>query len=245
MLIGGLSLELLAVLWAGAFVGALAAGGAGFAFALAASSIWLHVLDPLRTTMLVVTCGTLLHFALVWPMRRSIEGARLAPFAVGGLVGIPVGVWVLTVAEVGGVKTALGLFLILYGSYALLAPRLPVISFGGRGADAAIGFVGGILGGIGGFSGVVPTVWTQLRGWTKERARGVYQPFILMAHATTLVVLGAVSLDGEGYIMVLAVLPPLAAGTWIGWRIYGGLDETAFRRCLAALLLVSGAALVL
>ncbi|WP_375460179.1 sulfite exporter TauE/SafE family protein [uncultured Enterovirga sp.] len=245
MLIAGLSLKLLAVLWAGAFVGALAAGGAGFAFALAASSIWLHALDPLRTTMLVVTCGTVLHFALVWPMRRTIEGPRLAPFAIGGLLGIPVGVWVLTVADVGGVKTALGLFLILYGSYALLAPRLPVISVGGRGADAAIGFVGGVLGGIGGFSGVIPTIWTQLRGWTKERARGVYQPFILMAHLATFLVLGAVSLDGAGLVMVLAVLPPLAAGTWIGWRIYGRLDDRAFRRWLAVLLLLSGATLVI
>lgn len=244
MLIAGLSLKLLAVLWAGAFVGALAAGGAGFAFALAASSIWLHALDPVRTTMLVVTCGTILHGTLVWPMRRTIEGARLAPFAIGGLLGIPVGVWVLTLADTSGVKVALGLFLILYGIYALLAPRLPVISVGGRAADAAIGFVGGVLGGIGGFSGVVPTIWTQLRGWSKERARGVYQPFILLAHVTTLVVLGAVSLDGAGLVMVLAVLPPLAAGTWIGWRIYGRLDDRAFRRWLALLLLLSGATLV-
>lgn len=245
VLIAGIPLATLAILWAGAFVGALAAGGAGFAFALAASSIWLHALDPLRTTMLVVTCGTLLHLVLVWPMRRSIDGRRLAPFAIGGLAGIPVGVWVLTVANVDGVKVALGIFLVLYGAYALAAPRLPVVSGGGKGIDAAIGFVGGLLGGIGGFSGVVPTIWTQLRGWTKERARGVYQPFILLAHAATVLVLGSVSLDPAGAVLVLAVLPPLAAGTWLGWQVYGRLDELAFRRVLAGMLLASGLALVL
>lgn len=245
MLIAGLSLKLLLVLWAGAFVGALAAGGAGFAFALSASAIWLHALDPVRTTMLVVTCGTILHFVLVWPLRRSIDGPRLAPFALGGLVGIPVGVWVLTVANVDGVKFALGIFLVAYGGYALIAPRLPVISAGGRGADTAIGFVGGVLGGIGGFSGVVPTIWTQLRGWTKERARGVYQPFILLAHAATVLVLGTVSLDLSGAVMVAAVLPALAAGTWVGWGIYGRLNEQNFRRLLAFMLLASGLTLAL
>ena len=56
-----LSMQTLSIVWAGAFLGALAAGGAGFAFALVASSIWLHGLEPLQTTALVVACGTLLH----------------------------------------------------------------------------------------------------------------------------------------------------------------------------------------
>lgn len=244
-MIAGLSLQVLAILWAGAFVGALAAGGAGFAFALAASAIWLHALDPLHTTALVVTCGTLLQLVLIWPMRRSIQPALFAPFALGGAFGIPVGVAILRLADLNTVKVALGMFLIVYGAYALLAPRLPTITRGGQVADAAIGFVGGVLGGLGGFSGVIPTIWTQLRGWTKERARGVYQPFILLAHVATLALLGAVTLDRTSLVMVAAVLPPLALGTWIGWSIYGRLDENAFKRVLAALLLASGLLLTL
>lgn len=244
MLIAGLSLKMLGVLWAGAFVGAVAAGGAGFAFALAASAIWLHVLDPVRSTMLVVACGTILHSALVWPMRRSIEGARFAPFAIGGLIGIPIGVAILSSVDLQGVKLALGLFLVAYGAYALLAPRLPVVARGGRFADGAIGLIGGLLGGIGGFSGVIPTIWTQLRGWPKEHARGVFQPFILMAHVATMVLLGAVALDWDGALLVLLVMPPLAAGTLIGWRIYGHLNDRAFRRLLSAMLLISGIGLI-
>ncbi|MEA2833705.1 MAG: uncharacterized protein QOG66_1907 [Methylobacteriaceae bacterium] len=62
-MVAGFSFETLIVVWLGAFVGAFAAGGAGFAFALAASAIWLHVLDPLHTTAMVVASGTLLHGA--------------------------------------------------------------------------------------------------------------------------------------------------------------------------------------
>ena len=240
-----LTLQTLGVVWLGAFLGAVAAGGAGFAFALTASAVWLHALEPVHTTMLVVACGTLLHVTLVWPVRRSIEPARLLPFAIGGLIGIPIGVALLTHVDTRGLKGALGLFLVVYGTYALLAPRLPEIRGGGRAADAAVGFVGGILGGLGGYSGVLPTIWTQLRGWRKDVARGVFQPFILMAHVVTLVLVGIAAMDTGGALMTLAALPALYAGAWIGWRIYGRLDDRRFRQVLAALLVASGLTLVL
>ena len=240
-----LTLQTLGVVWLGAFLGAVAAGGAGVAFALTASAVWLHALEPVHTTMLVVACGTLLHVTLVWPVRRSIEPARLLPFAVGGLIGIPIGVALLTHVDTRGLKGALGLFLVVYGTYALLAPRLPEIRGGGRAADAAVGFVGGILGGLGGYSGVLPTIWTQLRGWRKDVARGVFQPFILLAHVVTLVLVGIAAMDTGGALMTLAALPALYAGAWIGWRIYGRLDDRRFRQVLAALLVASGLTLVL
>ena len=239
-MLAGLTLGVLGTVWLGAFLGALAAGGAGFAFALAASAVWLHALDPVRTTALVVACGSLLHVGLVWPMRRAIMPARLWPFLLGGIVGVPIGVMVLTRAPTPGLKAALGGFLIAYGAYALAAPRLPIITWGGAAADGLVGVLGGVLGGLGGYSGVLPTVWTQLRGWSKDAARGVYQPFILVAHVTTLALLGGVALDRTAIMLFLAALPALLCGAWLGWRIYGRLDERRFRRLLAVLLILSG-----
>ena len=40
-------------------------------------------------------------------------------------------------------------------------------------------------------------------------------------------------------------LPPLLLGTWIGWQLYGRLDDRRFRQGLALLLIASGATLVL
>lgn len=239
-----LSMQTLSIVWAGAFLGALAAGGAGFAFALVASSIWLHGLEPLQTTALVVACGSLLHVTLVWPIRGSIEPARLFPFIIGAVVGIPIGVLALTQFNSSALKMSLGIFLTVYGCYALLAPRLPQVTFGGRTADGAIGFIGGVLGGIGGYSGVIPTVWTQLRGWSKNTARGVYQPFILFAHVTTLLLVGAASFNRGGITLFLCALPPLAAGAWLGFQIYGRLDERRFKQVLSAMLIASGLSLV-
>jgi uncharacterized membrane protein YfcA len=242
-MIAGLSLPSLLVVWAGAFLGASAAGGAGFAFALAASAIWLHVLDPLHTTAMVVASGTLLHGVLIWPIRRSIEIARLWPFMAGAAFGIPVGVALLSHTRADIVRAGIGLFLVAYGLYALTAPQLPYFGRGGRAADAMIGFAGGVLGGLGGYSGVLPTIWTQVRGWPKQVARGVYQPFIVFAQIVTLAMIGTISVDRAGIVVFATTLPALALGAWLGLRVYGRLNDRRFRQVLAAMLLLSGVTL--
>jgi uncharacterized membrane protein YfcA len=243
--VSALSTQSLAILWTGTFLGGLAAGAAGFAFGIVASSIWLHVLSPVHNAFLVVSCGVLLQIGTLWPARRGIEHRKLWPFILGGAFGIPLGVGLLVVSDAGRLKLALGLFLLAYGLYALLAPRLPYVGGGGRPADALVGLVSGVLGGLGGYSGVLPAIWAQLRGWPKEVARGVYQPFIVFAHLATLVLIGFVAVDLAGVVLLIAALPALAAGGWLGWVIYGRLDDRRFRQLLAALLVASGAALVI
>jgi uncharacterized membrane protein YfcA len=228
----------------GAFVGGLAAGAAGFAFGIVATAIWLHAIDPVHSTILVVSGGAIIQTGTIWPLRRAIEPQRLWPFLAACLVGIPIGVWLLVRTDAHALKAALGVFLAAYGVYALATPRLPRIAWGGRAADAAVGLIGGILGGIGGYSGVLPAIWTQLRGWSKEAARAVYQPFIVMAHVVTLALVGTVAMDRQGLILLLIALPALLAGAAIGWRIYGKLDEHRFRQFLAVLLVVSGVTLI-
>jgi uncharacterized membrane protein YfcA len=242
-MIVGFEFQTVGLVWLGALVGGIAAGGAGFAFALAASSIWLHALDPLHTTAFVVASGTVIHLGFVWSMRHSIEPARLGPFIVGGLGGIPIGVHILASSDARVLKLVLGLFLIAYGVYALAMPRLPYLS-AGRMADAVIGFTGGLLGGIGGYSGVLPTIWTQLKGWDKETARSVYQPYILFCQIFTLFLVGTVAFDTAAALLFATTVPALFLGSWIGWRIYGRLNEHRFRQLLAIVLVASGVALV-
>lgn len=244
-MLAGLTLETLGFLWLGALVGGIAAGGSGFAFALAASSIWLHRIDPLHSAILITGSGVILHLTTIWPQRKHVDGGKLWPFVAGGFAGIPIGVYLLARTDAGLLKTLLGIFLIVFGTYAVLAPRLHTFSAGGRPADATVGFIGGVLGGIGGYSGVLPTIWTQLRGWPKETARGVYQSYVIIIQTVTLIGIILATFDRLGLLLLVAVLPPVLLGTWIGWRIYGRLDERRFRQMMGLLLLASGATLVL
>jgi uncharacterized membrane protein YfcA len=243
-ILSALPLPTLLALWSGAFLGGFAAGAAGFAFGIASAAIWLHAIDPVRAAFLIVAGGLAIQAGTIWPLRGSLDWNRLWPFLLAGLVGVPVGVWLLVRTDTGALKIALGVFLAVYGAYALLAPRLPHVE-AGRTADVIVGLIGGVMGGIGGYSGVAPAIWAQLRGWPKNVARAFYQPFIVVAHVATLVALGTVALDRAGLIMFAFALPALALGAWAGWRVYGRLDERRFRQMFALLLIVSGAILVL
>jgi hypothetical protein len=53
---------------------------------------------------------------------------------------------------------------------------------------------------------------------------------------------GAISTDTVWFFGI--GLPALLAGTWLGLKLYGHLDEVGFRKLVLVLLLVSGLALV-
>ena len=112
-------------------------------------------------------------------------------------------------------------------------------------ADFGIGIVNGILGGMTGLAGPIITIWCQLRGWRKDEQRAIFQPVILAAFiltATSLTVNGTITIE---LLKIYAMgLPLLAAGVWVGLKLYGHLDEMAFRKVILYLLLLSGIVLI-
>ncbi len=229
----------------GSFVAAIASGLAGFAFALVASATYLHFRPPADATPLILAASLLAQCFSILAIRDSIDWRRLAPFLVGGLAGIPLGVALLHSVSPEPLKRAIGVFLVAYAAFMLLRGAPRPITAGGAPLDAAIGFVGGAMGGLGGLSGAVPTIWTGLRGWPKNEQRGIYQPYIFAMQAAALVWLA-----GQGGIGPQAVsdflwcLPAVALGVWIGLRLYARVDDATFRRIVLALLLASGVVLV-
>jgi len=109
-----------------------------------------------------------------------------------------------------------------------------------------VGFLNGILGGLTGLGGIIATVWCQMRGWPKDVQRTVFQPvnFVtLTIGAISLTVAGAVT--GEVVKLYLLGLPLMLAGLWAGFKLYGKLDDAAFRKVILLLLLASGLSLLI
>lgn len=240
----GLPYNLLLVVWLGAFFGGIISGASGFGFALIAASFWLHRLSPVETTALITGCSIMVNAGLMWPMRAAIEPRRLAPFVFGGLLGVPVGVWVLTILNVNDFKIILGTFMTMFGLYILFVRRLPVFARVPLAVDISVGAAGGILSGLGGFAGVLPMIWTQLRGWPRDTARGVYQPFVLVVQIYTLALIVISQIDKMALLLIIMSIPPLAAGSWIGWQLYSRMNHDLFRKVVAAGVMVSGLTLV-
>ena len=53
-------------------------------------------------------------------------------------------------------------------------PTIAPVKSGGAAADAGVGFLNGVLGGITGLAGILVTIWCGLRGWPKDVQRTVF-----------------------------------------------------------------------
>jgi uncharacterized membrane protein YfcA len=235
-----------ALMFAGTFVGGFATGLAGFAYALVTSAFFLHALRPVDAVA-VTMIGTVLGQGItIWRFRGFVDRRRLLPFLLPGIAGVPLGTWLLGSVDADTIRNAVGVFMVFYAGYGLAAPQFAAPRFGGRAADGAVGFAGGVLGGAAGLSGALPTIWAGLRGWSRDEQRAVYQPFIVVVQVWALAslwVAGGVGREAVGWVGLC--LPAFALGLFLGMRAYARIDERRFRRVVLALLLASGVALVL
>jgi uncharacterized protein len=227
------------------FAAALVAGLAGFAFGLVAAAVWLHILTPLQTATLIIAFGLIVQGVAVWKLRHALRWQRLWPFLIGGMLGVPVGVALLGWANPDYMRATVGAVLILYSLYGLARPTMKPIVAGGAPADTGVGLLNGILGGATGLAGIIVTIWCGLRGWPKDVQRTVFQPIgvaIFALSAVTLGVSGAINADTVR--LFITGLPILLAGTWLGLKLYGRVDDAGFRKIVLAVLLVSGLGLI-
>src|SRR5260221_11406878 len=108
-------------------------------------------------------------------MRRGFVLARLWPFLLGGAIGVPAGIALLGSLDAHLFRIVIGSFLMIYGATMLMLRSLPKVHAGGRLADAACGFTGGVMGGFAGLPGPPPTIWTAPRGLSPDRQRRLFQ----------------------------------------------------------------------
>jgi uncharacterized membrane protein YfcA len=235
----------LVILFLGALAGGLVSGLAGFGTGLMALGIWLYVVPPAIAVPLVMICSITAQTSTLLAFWRFIDFRLVWPFIIGGLAGVPLGTMLVAHADPAIFKLSVGLLLLVFPTV-LYFNRTPLaLSFGGRTADTMVGFAGGILGGLAGLSGPLPTLWASLRGWGKDERRGVFQTFnwTVLSAALCLQV-GTGFVTGEVIWLALFVLPVTIFGAWIGARTYRALSDQNFRDVVLGLLFLSGAGLV-
>ncbi|MFB4390544.1 MULTISPECIES: sulfite exporter TauE/SafE family protein [unclassified Pseudomonas] len=229
----------------GAVVAGFVQGLSGFAFGMVAMSFWAWGLEPRVAAVLTVFGSLTGQLIALFSVRRGFRWALLWPFVLGGLMGIPLGVWVLPYLDMLWFKAVFGTLLVLWCPLMLAAPRLPRLR-GGRLADGTVGLVGGALGGIGGFTGTVPTLWCTLRGFDRDTQRAVIQNFNLsMLLVTMLTYLGTGLVTVELLPSFAVVALAMAVPTLLGTRVYLGISEQVFRRVVLGLLTLSGVAMLM
>jgi uncharacterized membrane protein YfcA len=232
------------LLFLGALAGGFVTGLAGFGTALMALGIWLYVLPPSIAVPLVLICSIVAQTSTLPSLWRSFDLRLVWPFLIGGLAGVPLGTMLVAHADPGIFKLSVGILLLVF-PVALYFNKPMALSFGGRAADAAIGFAGGILGGLAGLSGPLPILWASVRGWGKDERRGIFQTYNWTVLAAALGLQAATGfITAEVMWLALLTLPATLIGAWLGARTYHALSDRNFSDVVLGLLFLSGVGLV-
>lgn len=232
------------LVFAGAFLGGFSSGLTGFGFALSALPFWTLVLAPSASAPLVVVCSLAAQAQTLPAIWRAIDFRRLAPFVICGLLGVPLGVLLLPLISPKAFRIGLGIVLI-FTCALFLWLRVEKRRDSSRVGDGAVGFLGGILGGLIGLSGVLPTIWAELHGWAKEERRAIFQGFnvaiLLLALAVQLF---AGMVTASLLPLILIAVPSCVVGARVGHWLYKRVDAKKFSRVILVLLMFAGAGLV-
>ncbi len=242
-----MSIEYLIFLAAGAAAGGFINGLAGFGTALLALGFWLQIMPPVPAVSIVVVMSVVSGLQGVWVVRRAIfeQPRRLARFLVPGILGVPLGVAVLSVLDPHSLRIAIGGMMVFYGGYFSFRKALPTFNHPTPLIDGIVGFLGGVFGGAASLSGALPIMWCAMRTWPKSETRAVLQPFniaILALAALMFLLRGYYTWEVVKQIFVAVPIGLVFAQIGIG--VFKRLSDTQFRRLLIVLMFVSGTILL-
>jgi len=223
-------------------------GVAGFGSGVVATPLLTFVLPLSFTAPLITLLGFFVSVRQAihdWPL---IDWRAVARFIPGSLAGVAVGLYVFKTLDMALLARLLGGYVLLYAFYSLFGHRLfkrplhppawlihPVAALGALVATI-----------FGGLAGPIYVTYFDAMRLSKTAFR--------VTVSTTLLVLNVVRSIGyfatgvfelSDFMLVGAAFIPVTVGVLLGDRLHDRLDPKAFRQAIGALLVASGAGLLL
>ena len=166
----------------GVFAGALVSGFAGFAFSAVAGAFLLHVMPPIEAVPLMMACSILVQGVSLVILRNSMRWHGSLVYIMGGTFGIPPAIYLLHHADTWIFRVGFGLFLATYAAYMFFRPEAAYLrDVQSRLRDAAVGFAGGLVGGLTAMPGALPRSGATCR--LGERSPARLDPALHRRHA--------------------------------------------------------------
>ena len=207
---------------------------------LLALRVPVAVAAPLAVVVSILIAGLIV--AQDW---RDIE-VRSAGWLVGSsLVGIPLGLLLLTLVSDHIVKAILGIIIAAFATYSLTANRVRHLEHDHLSLLLGAGLVSGVLGGAYGMNGPPLAVYGSLRRWAPQRFRATLQGYFLVASLAGLAGYAAVGLlqPPLGRYLLLS-LPGVCVGVVVGRVFNRRLRGDTFFRVVYVGLIAIGCVLI-
>jgi|TARA_Y100000389_G_scaffold167762_1_gene173078 hypothetical protein len=235
----------LLILLSGAFLGAFVQGATGFGSGLLINAFWLHIMEPTHAIPLNVVTSLFISGVPIYKLRKKLDFSKLKQFAIFGVVGIPIGMYLLVISDPSKLKFSIGILLVIY---ALLMLKISSFSINvnNKSINNLVGFISGVIGGLTALLGIIPVAWFSVQRLPKNTKRGTYEPFIFITSIAAIISFAFAGLYKIEMIFdLLKIIPALLVGSWLGIKIYNKINDNLFRKVVLGLILLSGLFLVI
>ncbi len=175
------------ILLFGAFVAGIVQGATGFGSGLVLNAFWLHILEPSIAIPLNIISCLFISGLPIYKLRKSLDFSKLKSFIFLGVIGIPIGMLLLTITKPSSFKVAIGFLLIIYSIWMITSRGFSIKVNKNRLIDQLIGLISGIMGGFAALGGLLPTIWVSLQKLPKNSQRGTYEPFIFITSIASII----------------------------------------------------------
>ena len=228
------------------------AGVTGFGFSLFGVGV-LWILPPregIPLLMLLSTCSQIFSIA---QLRASMPPLHTwwpqgpAPCVIGGWLGVPVGLWLLSYLDTKLLCSIIGLILVGYSLWILLKPVRMIPLRRTLPGAVSVGLLGGVVGGFCGSPGSVMVIWANLLGLNKEAQRATVQPYILAMQLMALLLFLIRGGVFSGCLLILWVssFAVILITTRLGVLVFRQLSNRTYNCLVVVMLALSGVSLLL
>lgn len=233
-----------AVMVAAIVVAYIVFGIAAFGTALVAGPLLVHFMPLSQAVPLLVLLDFVAAFGNLLPSRKAVVGAELLRLLPCMAVGCTLGVTFLLKLQSQALLLLMGVFLVAYALYMLLVRVKPT-----RLAPLwaiPMGTIGGLFGAMFGSGGFLYAIYLSARLDDKHQVRATQSAIISCSTMVrlSLFVAAGVYADLTLLTIALCLLPPMAAGLWLGRHLTLRMSREAFVRMVTWLVLLSGLTLL-
>ncbi|MBA3045428.1 MAG: sulfite exporter TauE/SafE family protein [Candidatus Thermoplasmatota archaeon] len=220
-------------------IGGIIQGLSGFGFSQFSLPLLVLMLASAELIPIMVILSLFLNILMVYSLWKDVQVKRIWPMMFFGVLGIPLGVYLLNVADANALKIMIGSLILIFGLAQLFNIRKHLKAE--KAAMAPIGFAGGILNGYVSMSGPPLILFFSNQGFTKQEFRANLVVFFLFINIATLPFFLYAGYLTETVVSTSAILlPGMLLGTYAGMRLANRVDESKFKKGVLMLLLIFG-----
>lgn len=231
-----------------ASIGAFVKGVTTMGLALIAVPIIALFLDVQTAILSLFLSKMLSDLTMLLESKRGLEWQsswRLASFALGGAIAIPIATLVLAKAKDQWLYLVLGLTIVIFVVYQMHPRPLTIRREEEKSWGAFFGMAAGATQGLTGAGGPYTAMYLySLKLTTGEFVFLSSVIYLLFDFSQIGAILYFDLYDRTRLLYALSTVIPVMAGTWLGIHVRGKLDPVTFRRSILLLLALSGGGLM-